>query len=192
MSGRTTLFLAALAIILGGYVYFFELPAPDESETDDPVVQIYDAPYSEYDIVALDIKTARRQAQFVRTHETLTQDWQMLSPDPLAPNQLDQARVNGAVVRLGRLTAEQVITNALNLAEYGLAPAALTVTLTLSNGQKILFRTGHQTPVSNNRYLQAESDSQAVYIVYGLAVDELYRLIESPPLRPTPLPPRSP
>ena len=93
-----------------------------------------------------------------------------------------------AASRLGRLTAEQVITSAINLAEYDLTPATLTVTLTLSNSQKIRLRTGHRTPVNNNRYLQTERDSQAVYIVYGFAVDELYKLIEAPPLRPTPLP----
>jgi len=127
-------------------------------------------------------------ARFVRATETPTQDWEMLRPDAWPPDQIDQVRVNGAAYRLGRLTASQVITGVTDLAQYGLAPPELTVTLTISNGEKITFFAGTQTPIDDNRYLQAATDNQTVYLVYGLAVDELQRLLDDPPLAPTPLP----
>jgi hypothetical protein len=83
------------------------------------------------------------------------------------------------------LTAGQVITNVTELARYGLDPPALTVTLTISDGQKIRLSMGDETPVDNNRYLFRDRDNRSVYVIVGLAVDDLYRLLAAPPLLPT-------
>ncbi|HXV98760.1 MAG TPA: DUF4340 domain-containing protein, partial [Anaerolineae bacterium] len=123
-----------------------------------------------------------------RTHETPTQDWQMTRPITLAPPELDQVRVNGAATRLGGLTASQVITNATDLTQYGLAPSPeLTVTLIISNGQKVTLYAGSQTPVAGSRYLRT-AEHEPVYLVSAFAIDDLLQLITEPPLAPTPLP----
>ncbi|MCB0156419.1 MAG: DUF4340 domain-containing protein [Anaerolineae bacterium] len=186
MSGRLSLGLVAVLIILGGYVYFFELSeAGSPPEVQSPLL-LYPTTYNEYDIVEFEIVTAAQRAHFVRTDTTLTQDWQMISPELLRPPELDQVRVNGAAVRLGRLTAGQVITTVTNLAQYDLAPPALTVTLTISNGQTVTLLTGGQTPVNNQRYIQTQADPQSVYLVPSLAVDALHDLLTFPPLTLTP------
>jgi hypothetical protein len=176
-------------LLLSGYIYFFEGLGSDESPNPR---HIYDRFYGEYDLVGLEITRPPDQVYFTRTRSNLTQDWQMISPQALPPEALDQARVNGAATRLGGLVAEQIITDTLDLGQFGLAPPSLTVTLTISNGDKIVLQTGQQTPVRGNRYLKMAGPAQPIYVVYGLAVDDLHRLIETLPLRPTPLPSRSP
>ncbi|MEW5957426.1 MAG: DUF4340 domain-containing protein [Chloroflexota bacterium] len=182
MNARTTLILLIVLAVLGGYVYLFELEGNNSGGDEPPA--IWGTPYSEYDIVELEIFGPASIAHFARTQETLTQDWAMLQPSPLAPDQLDQARVNGAATRLGQLTASQVITGVTNLAQYGLDPPELTTTLTISNGQKITLYAGAVTPLDENRYLQINSDPQSVYLVFGFAVDDLLRLLAGPPLKP--------
>jgi hypothetical protein len=78
------------------------------------------------------------------------------------------------------------------LAQYGLDPPKLTVTLTISNEQKITFYAGAKTPVTDSRYLRPETDDQAVYLVFSFALDDLERLVQEPPLKPTPLPALTP
>ena len=186
MSGRLTLGLVGVLIVLGGYVYFFELSGADRQPASQTALMLYPTTYGEYDIVELKIATKEQRVHFVRTDTTFTQDWQMVAPHPLAPAELDQVRVNGAAVRLGHLTAGQVITDTTNLAQYGLAPPALTVTLTISNGQTITLLTGAQTPVNNQRYVQTEAGPRSVYLVPSLAVDALHDLLAVPPLTLTP------
>jgi hypothetical protein len=191
MSPRVTLILLVVLIVLGGYVYLFELQRSDQRGSDEVTgnsVQIYDTAYGEYDIVELEILGPATAAHFVRTKETLTQDWEMLLPTPMSPKQLDQARVNGAATRMGRLTANQVITGVTNLAQFGLEPPELTVSLTISNGKRITFYTGDETPVNDNRYIRRASGDNSVFLVPALAVDELRRLLDEVPLAPTLLP----
>jgi len=183
---RFTLIVIVVLAALAGYVYLFELS--DEVDDDATDIQIYGTTYGEYDVVELEIVGPQGALRFARTNETFTRDWQMLQPTSLAPEQLDQVRVNGAASRLARLTAGQVITNVTDLDLYGLDPAALTVTLTISDGQKITLSTGDATPVDNNRYVLTSPENRSVYVVFGLAVDDLYRLLAAPPLAPTPLP----
>lgn len=188
MNPKVTLGLVILMATLAGYVYFFEIRGNKNSEADKNPT-IYGPQYNEYDIVELKIEGPQGTAHFARTDETLTQDWEMLLPVPLPPDEVDQVRVNGAATRMGRLTASRTITNVTNLTQYGLAPPGLTVTLTISNGQKIILYTGNETPVENNRYIRAAEDDKTVYLVFSFAVDDLRGLIDAPPLAPTPTSP---
>jgi len=187
MNGRVTLILIVVLGLLGGYVYLFEFSSGSD-ETDNGVTQLFDTLYNEYDIVALEIVSPQGQAQFTRTDKTFTQDWQMVKPQSLSPDQLDQVRVNGAAVRLGRLTVGQVITGVTELSPYGLNPPELTVSLTISSGQKITLLAGKQTPVNDSRYVQFPNDTQTVYLVQELAIRELHNFIVHSPVAPTPLP----
>ncbi len=188
MNPKVTAILVTLLVLGGSYVYFFELEAGPEA-TDNRAVSIHQREYGEYDVVGLEVVGPDSSAHFARAAEASSRDWQMLRPTAWPPDRIDQVRVNGSAYRLGRLTASQIITGVTDLAQYGLAPPDLTVTLTISNGQKITFLAGAQTPVNDSRYLQRAADDQTVYLVYGLAVDELQRLLDDPPLASTPLPP---
>jgi hypothetical protein len=185
MSPKVTVGLVVVLAALGSYVYFYELQEDDEANES---LSIYGSLYDEYDIVELEIVNSQRMVHFVRTNGSLTRDWAMVQPSPLPAVKVDQARVNGAATRLGRLTASQIITNVTNLALYGLASPELTVTLTISNGQKVRLYTGHKTPVNDNRYLRLAPEDQSVYLVFSFAVDDLHNLIDILPRAPTPLP----
>ncbi len=187
MNPRASLILAIVLAALAGYIYFFELGA-DTEKVDARAVPIYGPTYGEYDIVELEIVRPQATAHFVRTNQTLTKDWEMLLPIPAPPDRLDQARVNGAATRMGKLTASQVITGVTDLAQYGLNPPQLTVTLTISNGQKIILYPGDETPINNNRYLLTAVDERSVYVVSSFAIDDLRRLLDDPPLTPAPRP----
>jgi hypothetical protein len=185
MKPKVTLALVIVLVALGGYVYFFEIRPNRNDEADSDLTRIYGTEYSEYDIIELEIEGPQGTAHFARTDETSAQAWEMLLPTPLPPDKVDQARVNGAATRMGYLTASRVITNVTDLAQYGLEPPELTVTLTISNGQEIMLYTGNETPVQNNRYIRLAGDDKMVYLVFSFAVDDLHRLIDEPPFAPT-------
>ena len=189
MSSKATLGLVACFLILGSYIYFFELSEDTADEKiASNIIPLYEQSYGEYDIVTMEIVTAQGTSRFVRTDKTHTQEWQLASPQTLPPENLDQVRINGAATRLGRLTASQMISQVTNLSAYGLDPPTLTVTLTISNGQTITLWAGNPTPVNDQHYLQWPTSPQLVYLVPDLAISELHNLIVSPPLAPTPLP----
>ncbi|MBN1992555.1 MAG: DUF4340 domain-containing protein [Anaerolineae bacterium] len=188
MNFKTTIGLIILLVALASYIYFFEIRGnDDEAGPTDPT--IYGPEYGEYDLVALEIEGPQGTAHFARTDETLTQEWEMLAPTPVPAEAIDQVRVNGAVTRLGYLKPSRVITHVTNLAQYGLNPPQLTVTLIISNGQKIILYTGHETPVKDNRYLRLAGDEQTVYLVFSFAINELHRLLNELPLALTPVAP---
>lgn len=189
MNPRLTLILVVILVLIGGYLYLFEFRADRKnSPTETDGIEIYGTTYGEYDIVELDLLGPEAAARFARTNDTPTRDWEMLQPTHLTPEALDQVRVNGAAVRMAGLTASQVITDVTALGQYGLDKPALTVTLTLSNGQSITLYGGKPTPVDGNRYLQVATENRSVYVIPSLAIDELRRLLDQPPQAPTPLP----
>ncbi len=187
MNGRLTLGLVIGLALLAGYIYLFELTEPDRPDPAAPI-DVHGVTYGEYDIVGLIITGTERAAHFTRTDDSLTQDWQMVRPQTLTPDQVDQVRVNGAATRLGRLTAGQVITGVTTLAPYGLTPPLLTVTLTLSKGQALTLYGGDASPVADQRYLRPAAATDTIYLVAAFALDDLRSLLETPPLAPTPLP----
>jgi hypothetical protein len=183
MNPRLTYLAITVLAVLGGYTYFFETPSAGPL-ANTPAFSVFGPTYGEYDLTGLALTGPQGQALFWRTSAAYTRDWEMVGPTPVSADQLDQARVNGAVTRLGRLTANQVITGATNLAQYGLNPPELTVTLTISNGQTLLLYTGAPAPVNNSAYVRTGSSGQTVYLVPDLAVTELRRLLTEPPLHP--------
>ncbi len=187
MNFRVTLALVVLVVALAGYVYFLPEEEPSKLEqAGNSGFEIYNRTYGEYDVVELEIDGAQGIAHFARTDQALTQDWKMVRPTPLAPERVDQVRVNGAATRLARLTASQVITGVTNLALYGLESPELTATLTISNGREIVLYTGAETPVNDNRYIRTAADEQTIYLVFAFAVEDLHRLLDEPPLWPAP------
>jgi hypothetical protein len=185
MNPKITIGLVLVMMALAGVIYMGEAGDQGRNDTTEAdSLPVLPAAYGEFDIVALDITTPEKIAHFARTGDAPNQAWQMTQPELLAPAELDQVRVNGAAVRLARLTASQVITGVTNLAQYGLDPAGLTVTLTISNGQKIVLDAGNEAPIGGNRYLRRSAAGDTVYLVSALAIDELHRLLIEPPRAP--------
>jgi hypothetical protein len=184
MNPKVTAVMVILLVAGGGYLYFFESPARPP-ETGDRAVSIHPRGYGEYDLVGLELVGPHGSAHFARAAEASPGDWAMLRPESGPPGRIDQVRVNGSAYRLGQLMASQVITGVTDLAQYGLAPPTLTVTLTISNGEMITVFAGAPTPVNDNRYLRRAADEQTVYLVSGFAIDELQRLLDTPPLATT-------
>lgn len=192
MNLKATRLLIIMLVAIGGYVYFFELDA-NEQPPANSAMPLHQRAYGEYDLVGLRVERAGSPPfHFVRSAAMAEREWAMLAPNQLAPDHLDQARVNGAAVRLGQLSASQLITGVTDLAQYGLDPAELTVTLTISDGAHITLYTGAETPVNDQRYLRTAANDHTVYLVFGFAVDDLLRLWESPPLNPLLTPTVSP
>lgn len=184
MNPRVTMLLVALLLVLATYVYFYELNGsqPEEAGAGIP---IYSTPYHEYDVVELELTGPQNTARFIRTDEAFDLPWKMVTPLDIPPDQLDQVRVNGAAVRLAKLSASQVITGVNNLAQYGLISPELTTTLTISNGQKLVLYAGAPAPVGGSRYVRTVENDRTVYLVFGFAIDDLLRMIQEPPLMPT-------
>lgn len=176
-----TLILVGMLALLGGYVYFFALE--DEAAAPPPggPIPLYEVEYGEYDLVELEAVSASGRVHVARTHDTPLQEWRMLAPILLAPAELDQVRVNGAASRMLWLQAGQVITNVADLGQYGLASPTLTVTLTISDGSKIILYAGDAAPVGGQRYLQVGEDRQTVYLIFAFAIDDLLSMIGAPP-----------
>jgi hypothetical protein len=183
VNSRVTVGLVIVALVLGGYVYFFEFQGNGQNGPElreHTGVRVHNTVYGEYDVIGLEVTGTQSTARFVRTDDSFTRDWVMVAPTARSPEEIDQVLVNGSATRLAGLTASQVITGATGMAQYGLASPELTVTLTISNGQKINLYTGAATPVNDNRYLKTGTDEQTVYLVPGFAIEALYDLLEQP------------
>lgn len=186
MNPRLTAGMVLLLLVLGGYAYYLSRqPATEDEPTaaDEPV-PLHETEYHEYDIVAWEIVGPQSAAQFVRTDLEPTRDWAMTFPIAIPPEQLDQVRVNGAAVRLASLTAHQAIDNVSDLTQYGLNPPLVTATLTISSGETVTVLGGLPTPVGFQSYVRLPADESTVYVVPGVAIDELRRMLDAPPVDP--------
>lgn len=177
-----TAILLGILVILGGVVYAVsQQPTPDEARAKAKTPQILS--FATNDATRLVISGGEKTTEVERAGSS----WTLRKP---IETPADAARVEGWLDQLGNLTADRVIDGATDLKQYGLAPAKLSVEVSLPSGKSARLLLGDKTPDGSDYYAQVAND-QKVYLVSAPLGDDLQNALTAPPKAtptPTPLP----
>ncbi|GIW06159.1 MAG: hypothetical protein KatS3mg060_0964 [Dehalococcoidia bacterium] len=184
---RLTLALVVIAAVLGGYVFFVEMnreppPPPGAPPAPTPVTLLGGTPD---DLATIEVRTPEGRAVLNRPPGG---NWLIVEP---TAGDADQVRMLSVAGRLVPFTANRVLTDTSQLAQYGLVNPTTSATLTTKDGTRTELRIGDQTALADGYYVRVGNDGP-VYLVSRAAIDELRRLVSDPPRpRPTatPIPP---
>ena len=127
---RTTLVLMLLAILLGGFVYFYEiLCKPQHEDVKKKQQQIFS--FNEVDVKTLKITTPSETIILERSPESGATKWLMKSPDAVPAN---DGTVAYLLDLLEKEESERTLTiPASQLSQFGLQQPQATIDITLNN-----------------------------------------------------------
>ncbi|MBE9215143.1 DUF4340 domain-containing protein [Plectonema cf. radiosum LEGE 06105] len=150
---RTTLILILLAILLGGFVYFYEIQwKSQQEEVKKKQQQLFS--FNEVDVKALKITTPSETITLERSPESSNTKWLMKSPDTVPAN-------DGTVAYLLNLLVNEnsdraVTTSTSQLSEFGLTQPQAIIEITLNNGKTDKLVLGK--PNFDDRFLYAQNN----------------------------------
>jgi len=182
MSKRTTVVLLIVLILLGAYVYFFELQRGQTQEELTAETE-YLFKVDAESITGLEVHDNKGNVscQVFLDDEG---NWHMKKP---VPKEADNSRLSSLTSRIARIiVARKLEGENLDLSEFGLADPTHTVYITTTE-QVYALQIGDKTPQGSGYYVQLQ-DEKDVYIVYTSIIEELKRLVTNPPEKPTPTP----
>lgn len=148
---RTTLVLLLLAILLGGFVYFYEFQWKSQQEAVKKKQQQLFS-FKEDDVKNLKITTPSETITLERSPESSKTKWLMKSPENVPAN-------DGTVAYLLDLLEKEeskqtVNTSASKLTEFGLTQPQATIDITLNNQKTHKLTLGKQSIDNNLIYAQ--------------------------------------
>lgn len=180
MKLRNTIILVALFLLLGGYVYFFEMrrssPAPSP-------VTMYLYNHEPEDLEAIEVRYRDRSVIMRKDAEGA---WHLEQPP--AP-EADQGRINGTTLALSAVVADKLLTEKPEeLTTYGLDRPQIQLDVTAKGGARETLFIGEKNPIASNYYAQRRGD-KAIYLVDESWAETVMGLVERPPIaQPTPTP----
>ena len=192
MNRRYTLILLIILGALVAYTYFTEFRGTEEPPTTALDTQPVVFDLAEEEIVGLKVTTSEGQTTELKRGD---EAWTMVTtPSAEYPQgeEVDEMRVSSLVRRLADLKASRVITQATDIAQYGLITGTLTADITMSNGEAHQLLVGETNPTGAAYYALADGNQDPVYLLFSGIVDDLRRLVSEPPYPPTPIPTAEP
>ncbi len=180
MNPRTTGILFLVALLLSGFIYFYEIRGGERREQATADAKRLFAEIAAGDLVWLEVRTDDgKEARL----ERVAGSWQMVEPlvfpaDPLA--------ADGIADALAGLTSEGVIDDPGEREIYGLGESARPIHFAVEGGEAFELRLGRPTPLGSSTYV-AVGGREEVYTVETFAVRPFERsldgLREGRPLR---------
>jgi hypothetical protein len=154
---RSTLILIALALGLGGFVYFYEIKgATQREEVKQKNQQIFS--FTEDDVQTLTIKTENMSLNLERSRNSSGSKWQLTSPEVAPAN---DAIVSYLMDLLVKGKSERTLSTPSNqLSEFGLAKPQATINVKLKNQKTHQLILGK--PDFNRRFLYAQAAATPV------------------------------
>jgi len=153
---KTTWVLLIVALLLGGFVYFYEIVgAPQREAAQEAEKQLFGFEEDEIQQVNIYIQEESRKFERVSDSESGS-DWQMTEPKEVTASDPSVAFLLNLLVE-GK--SDRVIANVSpdNLKEYGLDQPQAMVTVQLKNSETHEILLGQ--PDFNNSFLYAQVDS---------------------------------
>jgi len=180
---RNTIILIVVALLLGGYIYFFEIKGDKEGETSagDAALMMFDVSLDE--VVELVVRDGPATMRVFLSEDGRT--WVLDQPEK---READADQVRRAIAHIVGATASRSLDRkeAGNLADFGLENAPLEVRLRTSDGDTVLLFVGDQNP-RGTQYYAMKSGGNTIYMIDGDVVEIVRKLVSEPPYRPTPL-----
>ena len=181
---KATWIVLGILALLAAYVLLIETKRqPTPSDPDDPEAAPTPVPLLELEvsnIQSLHIDGGERTLHVERKGKT----WWVTMPEN---READFYSVHLALEDLARLEATRVLLEQVSdLAEYGLAPAHLTLSIQSLSGQEKIA-VGRQTPDGMHYYVQRHGDAR-LYLVRQYVLQPFFNWLHQPPypLVPTP------
>jgi len=149
MRFRTTLILLLVAVGLGAYVYFVEVPKATEQAQKKTLLE-----FKGDDATAVTLTYPDRTIELVKTDGT----WRLLKPLDTAA---DQTAVRNLVNAIADCEVKKDIDKPeSNLAAYGLDKPMVTITVRLKDKELPAIEVGKNTPVGFSTYATLASDKK--------------------------------
>jgi uncharacterized protein DUF4340 len=182
---RTTLILGGILIVLAAVAIFLsnnKAVAPGTA-TPTPVPYVWQDPDP---VNAIDIVSGTNKTSLKKNPSAGT--WALTQP---VSKPADLFTVSGEADKLQNLQSQFSVTDTTDLAQFGLGPGAMAVTLTFSNtqGSQRSFTVG-KTILDGSGYYIKPSDANSVFVVANTTIEPLRSWLTSPPIEtpsPTPL-----
>ena len=183
MKLRNTIILIVVALLLGGYVYFFEIKGDKEGETSagDAAITMIDVSLDE--VVELVVRDGPATMRVFLSEDGRT--WMLDQPEK---TEADADQVRRAIAHIVGATASLSLDRkeAGNLADFGLENRAVEVTVRTSDGDAVVLLVGERNP-RGTQYYAMMAHGNAIYMIDRDVVDIARKLVSEPPYRPTPL-----
>lgn len=186
MNRKTTLVLFGILILLGAYVLFVQVPKDKaEAEATPTLVGGGGLVWSMaadqiLEVRILDTVNNRRLA-FVKSSANLGV-WSITEPEPATA---DQNAAASAAASLTNLHYSTTITNATDLSGFGVLTPAYTIELKLADGSQLKLAVGNKTPTDIGYYVLRDAETSVLIVDTG-TLDPVLKLLDTPPLVPTP------
>lgn len=180
---RATIIVVVVFAFLAAVVYLVEIrggeEAPGEEEGRVPVFS-----FAPEDVVLLEV-TNPATDQVTTVRRSIGEAWRMAEPFAA---EADDTRIEGLLGRLSEFKSTRVLEKEdVDLGAFGLSEPSLRVRVDLESGDSQVLLVGKQNPAGYSHYVQREGE-ESVYLVGSSTVEDLERLIDEPPEKPTPVP----
>jgi len=143
---KGTLVLLIVCLLLGGYVYFYEIKGSEQREkAKEAENQVWK--FEGSDIQQIDLISQGQHISAVRKGE---KDWILTSPKTL---EADSDELNRLANSASNIRRENVVeANPTNLAKYGLSPAKSSLEVKTKGGKQYLIDFGTSNPTGSYAY----------------------------------------
>jgi len=160
MSPRNTIIVLILLLVIGGYALYVNHQPPPET---NPKVYHLDAK----DVKTIDLHSSDRDIALERTSDT---DWKITKP---VPAKADAPAVEAMLNQIVDLTiTDTADASPSDLAPFGLAVPAVTVTITTKDGKTMpAILVGKQTPVGGSVFIKMADKPEVVLVASSFATD---------------------
>ena len=163
MRGRSFLILLVLALGLGAYAYFVELPRDTTAETEKKE-KVVSADSSTFEEVR--ITSASGEVTVLKKVNNL---WEITAPEAL---KADSSEVGSLLTTLETLEAQRVINEKPSSYQpYGLEPPRFSVAIKTGGTEKVLHF-GEKTPTGADLYARVAGEPR-LFVVSGYLEDSL-------------------
>ena len=180
MKYRNTLIILVVVAALIGYAYY-DGQQQAIAPTPTPVPSVYALNVAAADVIGLSVSTAVSRTVNHKDNGA----WLMDEP---TKTDADTDRLNNLVTSFAQLTAARALTTTpTNLAPFGLVTGTYTLELTMKDNHKEVLRLGNPTIDSANYYAQHVGDPK-VYLVSSSVQSDMQMLLDTLPIKPTPVP----
>jgi hypothetical protein len=151
---KTTWILISLALLLGGFVYFYEIDRPQkQAETQANEQKLF--AFQEEDLQQLTIKSQKETLRFDKTNRE-NNPWQMKQPEDVAANDASIAFLSDLLVKAKRDRSVKITSDRSK--EYGLDKPLATIELQLKNGTRHQLILGQPDFEGQSLYALIDSD----------------------------------
>ena len=172
MSLRGTLVLAAVAVALGGYAWWFEIRGSEKRAEADAVARVIFA-FEPASATALELDTKNGSIAVLTRSDARAGSaaWSLTAPVAYPADGDAVERALGALKKLS--STATIDTRPTDLAPFGLAATRKRVAVKAGEGELRTLYLGGNTPVGGGRYVELGNDPNRLFVVSSGSLDGL-------------------